>query len=64
MKLQEAIKSIIELKSTSILNNVLVLNILSDYNAFEEIPSSKNVLKKIFQVSLKINSKLVLWFIG
>lgn len=47
MKLQEAIKSIIELKSTSILNNVLVLNILSDYNAFEEISSSKNVLKNV-----------------
>lgn len=47
MKLQDAISSIIELKSTSILNNVLVLNILSDYNAFDEVPSSKNVLKNV-----------------
>ena len=45
MKLQEAIKMVIALKSTNILNNVLVINILNDYNAFEDISSSKNVFK-------------------
>ena len=47
MKLQEAIKMVIALKSTNILNNVLVINILNDYNAFEDISSSKNVFKNI-----------------
>lgn len=47
MKLQEAIKMVIALKSTNILNNVLVINILNDYNAFEDITSSKNVFKNI-----------------
>ena len=47
MKLQEAIKSVIVLKNNNILNNVLVLNILNDYNAFEDMMSSKNVFKNI-----------------
>lgn len=47
MKLGDSIKTIVDLKGTSILKNVLVLNILSDYNSFQEIPSAKNVMKHV-----------------
>lgn len=47
MKLQEAIVSILESKGTNIFKNVLVVNVLSDYNAFVEMPAAKNVLKNM-----------------
>ena len=47
MTLSEAIKSLVEAKSVSILTSPMALNILSDYNAFSEYPSSKNILKNV-----------------
>lgn len=47
MKLQDAISSIIEQNGTGMLSNVLVLNILNDYNAFDDVTSAKNVLKNL-----------------
>lgn len=47
MTLSEAIKSIVEAKGISILTSPTILNILSDYNAFNEYPSSKNILRTI-----------------
>lgn len=47
MNLSQAIKSLVEAKGLSILTSPMVLNILSDYNAFSEYPSSKNILKNI-----------------
>ena len=45
MNLSDAIKSLVEAKGLSILTSPMALNILSDYNAFNECPSSKNILK-------------------
>lgn len=47
MTLSEAIRSLVEAKGLSILTTPMALNILSDYNAFSEHPSSKNILKNI-----------------
>lgn len=47
MNLSQAIKSLVEVKGLSILTSHMVLNILSDYNAFNEFPSSKNILKNV-----------------
>lgn len=47
MNLSQAIKSLVEAKGLSILTSPMVLNILSDYNAFNEYPSSKNILKNV-----------------
>ncbi len=47
MALKEAIKSLIEAKGLDILKSPMSLNILSDYNAFSEYPSSKNILRNI-----------------
>lgn len=47
MKLKDAIQSLIETKGLNILKAPMSLNILSDYNAFSDYPSSKNVLKNI-----------------
>ena len=47
MNLSQAIKSLVEAKGLSILTSPMALNILSDYNAFSEYPSSKNILKNI-----------------
>lgn len=47
MKLKDSIKTIVDLKGTSIFTNVLVLNILNDYNSFNEMPSAKNVMKHV-----------------
>ena len=40
MNLSQAIKSLVEAKGLSILTSPMVLNILSDYNAFNEYPST------------------------
>lgn len=47
MTLTEAIKSLVEAKGLSILSSPIAINILNDYNAFSEHPSSKNILKNI-----------------
>lgn len=47
MTLSQAIRSLVEAKGLSILTSPMALNILSDYNAFSEYPSSKNILKNI-----------------
>ena len=47
MNLSQAIKSLVEAKGLSILTSPMALNILSDYNAFNEYPSSKNILKNV-----------------
>lgn len=47
MTLSQAIKSLVETKGVSILTSPMALNILSDYNAFSEHPSSKNILKNV-----------------
>ena len=47
MTLSQAIKSLVEAKGLSILTSPMALNILSDYNAFNEHPSSKNILKNV-----------------
>lgn len=47
MTLKDAIKSLIDAKGLDILKSPISLNILSDYNAFEEYPSSRFVLKNI-----------------
>lgn len=47
MTLSQAIKSLVEAKGLSILTSPMTLNILSDYNAFNEHPSSKNILKNV-----------------
>lgn len=49
MNLSQAIKSLVEAKGLSILTTPMALNILSDYNAFNEYPSSKNILKNIIE---------------
>lgn len=49
MNLPQAIKSLVEAKGLSILTSPMALNILSDYNAFNEYPSSKNILKNIIE---------------
>ena len=45
MTLTEALKSLIDAKGLTILKSPMAINILSDYNAFSEHPSSKNILK-------------------
>ena len=47
MNLSQAIKSLVEAKGLSILTSPMSLNILSNYNAFSEYPSSKNILKNV-----------------
>lgn len=47
MNLSQAIKSLVEAKGLSILTSPVALNILSDYNTFNEYPSSKNILKNV-----------------
>lgn len=47
MNLSQAIRSLVEAKGINILKSPLSINILSDYNAFNEYPSSKNILKNI-----------------
>lgn len=47
MNLSNAIKSLVEAKGLSILISPMALNILNDYNAFNEYPSSKNILRNI-----------------
>lgn len=47
MTLTEAIRSLVEAKGLSILTTPMALNILSDYNVFNDFPSSRNILKNI-----------------
>lgn len=47
MTLSHAIKRLVEAKGVSILTSPMAINILSDYNAFCEYPSSKNILKNV-----------------
>ena len=47
MTLTEAIRSLVEAKGLNILTSPMALNILSDYNAFNDFPSSRNILKNI-----------------
>ncbi len=49
MNLKEALSTLIGGKGINILKTPLSLNILSDYKAFDEHPSSKNVLKAIIE---------------
>ncbi len=49
MNLKEALSTLIDGKGVNILKTPLSLNILSDYKAFDEHPSSKNVLKAIIE---------------
>lgn len=47
MTLKEAIKTLIDAKGLDVFKTPMSLNILSDFNAFEEHPASKNILKNI-----------------
>lgn len=47
MTLSEAISTLIQTKGLTILSSPVVLNILDDYKAFNEFPSSKNILKNL-----------------
>lgn len=47
MTLKEALRHLIESKGLKILSSPIVLNILSDYKAFDEYPCSKNILKNV-----------------
>lgn len=47
MTLKDAIKTLIDAKGLDVLKTPMSLNILSDFNAFEEYPASKNILKNI-----------------
>lgn len=47
MELYNALKIIVENEGRGILNEVRLLNILSDYKAFEKIPASKVILKML-----------------
>ena len=47
MTLKEAIKTLVDAKGLDILKTPMSLNILSDFNAFEEHPASKNILKNV-----------------
>lgn len=49
MNLTEALKTLIEVKGIDILKSPLSLNILSDYQAFDEIPASKNIIKMMIE---------------
>lgn len=49
MNLTKALKTLIEVKGIDILKSPLSLNILSDYQAFADVPASKNVLKNIIE---------------
>lgn len=45
MKLKYALKSIVEEEGIEILNDIRIINILSDYKSFDEIPASKHIIK-------------------
>lgn len=47
MTLKDALKTLIDAKGLNVLKSPVSLNILSDFNAFEEQPASKNILKNI-----------------
>lgn len=47
MKLKEALRNLVDAKGLNILSSPIVLNILSDYRAFDEYPCSKNILRNI-----------------
>lgn len=47
MTLKEALRHLVDAKGLNILSSPIVLNILSDYKAFDEYPCSKNILKNI-----------------
>lgn len=47
MTLSEAISTLIKAKGLTILSSPMALNILDDYKAFNEFPSSKNILKNL-----------------
>lgn len=47
MKLKDAIISLVEDNGADVLKSPYLINILGDYNAFSEQPSSKNVLKNL-----------------
>lgn len=47
MTLKEALQCLVDTKGLNILSSPIVLNILSDYKAFDEYPCSKNILKNV-----------------
>ena len=47
MKLKYALKSIVEEEGKEILKETRVVNILSDYKSFDEVPASKIILKML-----------------
>ena len=47
LPLHEALRTIIDIEGKEILNDIRLINILDDYKAFEEIPSSKFILKTL-----------------
>jgi hypothetical protein len=47
MELKEALKDLVSTNGTGVFKSSIFLNLLSDYNAFAEYPSSKNILRNI-----------------
>jgi hypothetical protein len=52
MELYSAIKTVIELQGKDILKDIRLVNILSDFNAYEEMPASKYLIKNMVNEGL------------
>lgn len=49
MKLHKALKQIVQIDEQDLLKDVRLVNILDDLNAFQDIPSSKYILIRIYK---------------
>ena len=52
MELYNAIKTVIDLQGKDILKDIRLLNILSDFNAYEDMPASKYLIKNMVNKGL------------
>ena len=55
MELYNALKKVVELQSEEILKDVKLINILSDFRAYDDMPSSKYLLKFMISEGLMAN---------
>lgn len=55
MELYNALKKVVELQTEDILKDVKLINILSDFKAYDDIPSSKYLLKYMINEGLMAN---------
>lgn len=55
MELYNALKKVVELQNEEILKDVKLINILSDFRAYDDVPSSKYLLKYMISEGLMAN---------